>query len=153
MSGGSKSSSSSNTSTTSQDNRQSVSGGTGVSTPGNNNTITVNTLDDGAITAAFGTANNALNDVVQEGTSAMDANQQVTSAALANSQSIASSAINAVQTSSNDYAQLLDSAMTQNSQQLAAAYQDANTSDMRTVIVGAMCIAALAIYMATRGRG
>jgi hypothetical protein len=58
-----------------------------------------------------------------------------------------------VQTSSSDFAQLLDSAMTQNSQQLAAAYQDANTSDMRTVIIGAMCIAALAIYMATRHKG
>jgi len=141
MAGGSKSQSSSSTSTTSQDNRQSVSGGTGVSASGSGNTLTVNTLDDGAIS---------------EGTSALDANTAVTQAAMTNSNSIAQSAIGAVQTSSANFAQLLDQAMSadasnlqsayaNNASTLATAYQDAKTGDQRTIVLGgiAICIAAL----------
>lgn len=162
--GGSSSQTSQATTSTNQDNRQSVSGGTAVSASGNGNTLTVNTLDDGAITAAFGTANSAINSVVTEGTSALDANTQVTQAALTNSQSIAQTAIGAVQTTAANFGQLLDNAMSadasnlqsayaNNASNLATAYQDANTSDMRVVIIGGLCIAALAVYMATRRRG
>jgi hypothetical protein len=155
--GGSSSSSASNTTTNNQDNRQSVSGGTGTSTTGNGNNITVNSLDDGAITAAFGTANSAINGVVSEGTSALDANTAVTQAAMANSNSIANSAIGAVQTSSANFAQLLDQAMSadannlasaysNNASTLATAYQDADTSDQRTIVLGGIAIAIAALY-------
>jgi hypothetical protein len=164
--GGSESSSKSSSTTNNIDQRLNAdNGATGVSTSGSGNSVTVQAVDHGAVTSAFGLGNHAIDAVLQAGTGAQSAvantaelaingmlnDAQGTRDAYANAtKAVAqiSQASNAqVASAYSDMGSQLDSAFHTATDQISAAYQDTKTSNVRTLMIGALVVVGLAVSM------
>jgi hypothetical protein len=170
--GGSDSDSQSSSTTNNIDQRLNAdNGATGVSTSGTGNSVTVQAVDHGAVSDAFGLGSQALSAVVNEGTAALSASSATASQAIngmlastANSlnfgDDVYTKAINAVTTASanstnavQDMASRLDNEFSASSAALASAYQDAKTGDQKTLMLGAFAVAAIALFAMAHRKG
>ena len=153
--GGSRSESSTSTSSTSSDQRNAVTSGVGATaSSGGSVNLNVQQLDDGAIAGAFGLGAQALQGMEQFGTASMSASSATATAAmnglLHNSNTVAAAyadaAKQAISASQNATAQL-QGAYSAASGQVQAAYQDTKTSNVRTLMIGALVVAGIAVAM------
>ena len=132
--GGGSSSSSSSNPTTNADQRLTVAtGGVGATaSSGGSVTLNVQSLDAGSISQSFGLAHDALDFAAKEGTASM-------SASAATAQAAISGMYNDVQSTEQAYQQA--------TQQVVAAYQDAKTGNQKTMLLGVLVVAGLAVAM------
>lgn len=153
--GGGSSSSASNTTTTNADQRNNVGSGVGATaSSGGTVTLNVSQLDGGAIAAAFGLGHDALAGIEQFGTASMSASSHTAELAIngmltdsANTQkAYADAATSAIQAAKDASSQVATAYGDANSS-IAAAYQDTQTSNVRTLMIGALIVAALAVSM------
>jgi hypothetical protein len=152
-SGGSKSDSSTSTSSTSADQRLAVTSGVGATaSSGGSVQLNVTQLDDGAIAGAFGLGSQALQGMEQFGTASMSASSATATAAmnglLHNSDTVAAAYADAAKqaiSASQNAATQIQGAYSAASDQVAAAYQDTKTSNVRTLMIGALVVAAIAV--------
>lgn len=157
--GGGSSSSSNKTTTTNADQRLNVSSGVGATaSSGGSVQLNVTQLDGGAITQAFGMGEEALAGLQQFGTASMSASAHTAELAingmLADSagtqaayQSATSAAIKAAQDAYSSAATAVANQANTTASDVAAAYQDAKTGNQRTVVIGGLIVAALAVTM------
>ncbi|PMS38458.1 hypothetical protein [Trinickia symbiotica] len=155
--GGGHSSSSTSTSSQSTDQRLAVTSGVGATaSSGGSVVLNVNQLDDGAIAGAFGLGAQALQGIESFGTASMSASSATAQAAMAgmlhNSDTVqkayADAATEAIDTSKAAYTNatsMIASAYQDASSQVSAAYQDTKTSNVRTLMIGALIVAAIAV--------
>jgi hypothetical protein len=131
--GGGSSDSSNQTTTNNVDQRLSNGSGVGATaSSGGTVTLNVSQLDGGAIQQAFGLGHDALAFAAQEGTASM-------SASAATAQAAINGMYNDVQSTQQAYADA--------TQQVVSAYQDAKTGNQKTMMVGVLLVAAIAVAM------
>jgi hypothetical protein len=142
--GGGKSESSNQTTTTSADQRNNVSSGVGATaSSGASVVLNVNQLDGGAIAQSFGLAHDALANATQFGTAALSASSHTAELAINGVLNDATGARQAYENAT----QQVQTAYSDANNAVAAAYQDAKTGNQKTLMVGAMIVAALAVSM------
>ncbi|MEX3955889.1 hypothetical protein [Trinickia sp. EG282A] len=154
--GGGKSSSSTSTSSQNIDQRLAVTSGVGATaSSGGSVTLNVQQLDGGAIAGAFGLGAQALQGIESFGTASMSASSATAQAAMAGmlhnsdtvNQAYADAAMEAISNSKAAYSNatsMIASAYQDASGQVTAAYQDTKTSNVRTLMIGALIVAAIA---------
>jgi hypothetical protein len=131
--GGGKSDSTTSTATTNADQRNSVGSGVGATaSSGGSVTLNVNQLDGGAIAQAFGLGHDALQFAAQEGTASMSASAATATAAI-------NGMYSDVQSTQQAYADA--------TKQVVSAYQDAKTGNQKTMLLGVLVVAGLAVAM------
>ncbi|WP_321797124.1 hypothetical protein [Burkholderia sp. BCC1988] len=164
--GGGSSDSQASTTTTNADQRLSVASGVGATaSSGGTVTLNVSQLDGGAIAQAFGLGAHALDNAAQVGTASMSAVSHTAELAIngmlsdsAGTRSAyadaASAAIAAARDASKQVANAYGTATTDvmnaygdANGAISAAYQDTQTSNVRTLMIGALIVAALAVSM------
>ncbi|MCA8115675.1 MULTISPECIES: hypothetical protein [Burkholderia] len=153
--GGGSSDSSSATTTTNADQRNNVGSGVGATaSSGGTVTLNVNQLDGGAIAASFGLGEHALQGLETFGTASMSAVSHTSDMAINGILTdadktrqayadAASAAISAAQQASGQVASAYGAA----NGAISTAYQDTQTSNVRTLMIGALIVAALAVSM------
>ncbi|EDT41990.1 hypothetical protein [Burkholderia ambifaria] len=148
--GGGESSSASNTTTTNADPRNNVGSGVGATaSSGGTVTLNVSQLDGGAIAAAFGLGHDALAGIEQFGTASMSASSHTAELAIngmltdsANTQKAYADAAQAAIQAAKDASAYGDA-----NSSITAAYQDTKTSNVRTLMIGALIVVGLAVSM------
>lgn len=151
--GGDSSSASQNT-TNNVDQRQSLDNGAIGATASGGGSVVMNVtqLDHGAISQSLGLASQALDNVMTMGTAAQSASAHTAEMALSGALSTINGAQQAFQQATSQVASAYGSASQQvasaygnASQEVSTAYQDAKTGDQRTLMIGLMVVAGLAI--------
>ncbi|ELW9447687.1 hypothetical protein QZM43_09750 [Burkholderia orbicola] len=152
---GGESSSASNTTTTNADQRNNVGSGVGATaSSGGTVTLNVSQLDGGAIAAAFGLGHEALADSAQVGTASMSAVSHSAELAIngiltdaAGTRAAYADAADAAIAAAKSASQQVATAYGDANSAISTAYQDTKTSNVRTLMIGALIVAALAVSM------
>jgi hypothetical protein len=130
---GGKSDSSTASTNNNQDQRLSVGSGVGATaSTGGTVTLNVSQLDGGAIAEAFGLAHDSLNFAAQEGTASMSASAATAEAAI-------NGMLNNVESTQQAYQDA--------TKQVVSAYQDAKTGNQKTMLLGVLVVAGIAVAM------